>query len=300
MNDPTTLGYYTELLLFKNDPEREVFNFAPTVTPPDRRIIHTLAHNMGLDHYSQGTGDMRQVQIVKTKNVSPPNHHQVQAGYYNESQRRGLNRAATTDFSEQRNNDAAYNMHNLGRQASGLLDIPGSPGVRDHLLNGGQSLRAAKSFADLRSYSPSPVPSSASFPANLSQNIARFQGNEYGLGSVTGGTPNLTPTSAGPIGLREDAFLANGMSNMSLGYDRQPRANVPGRIGQERDNYTSNAGPIGSQRPVNGGLEDSSRNGQNAVPERQPRGPTSDQWGSGFSRNRQNGHASKGSDGKLC
>ncbi|RAL58095.1 hypothetical protein DID88_010375, partial [Monilinia fructigena] len=56
------------------------------------------------------------------------------------------------------------------------------------------------------------------------------------------------------------------------------------------------AGPIGSQRPVNGNLEDSSRSSQSAVPERQPRGPTSDQWGSGFSRNRQSGHASKGSD----
>ncbi|ESZ91187.1 hypothetical protein SBOR_8415 [Sclerotinia borealis F-4128] len=295
LNDPTTLGYYTELLLFKNDTEREVFTFQPTVSPADRRIIHTLAHNMGLEHNSQGNGELRQVQIVKTKHASPP-LNQIQTGYYNESQRRGLNRAATIDFSEQRANDAAYQMHTLGRQGSGLLDIPGSPGVRD-LLHGGQSLRAAKSFADLRSYSPSPALSSSSFPVNLSQNIARFQCNDYGLGSATSGTPNLTPTSAvGPLGLREDAFLANGMSNMSLGYDRQPRSNMPGRIGQERDNYTSNAGPIGSQRPVNGALEDSSRNGQSAVPERQPRGPTSDQWGSGFSRSRQNGHASKGSD----
>lgn len=254
---------------------------------------------MGLDHHSQGHGELRQVQIVKPKLASPP-LNQIQAGYYNESQRRGLNRAATIDFSEQRANDAAYQMHTLGRQGSGLLDIPGSPGVRD-LLSGDRNLRTAKSFADLRSYTPSPVPSSASFPANMTQNIARFQGNDYGLGSVTGGTPNLTPTSAGPLGLRDDAFLANGMSNMSLAYDRQPRSNAPGRIGQERDSYTSNAGPIGSQRPVNGSLEDSSsRNGSSAVPERQPRGPTSDQWGSGFSRNRQNGHGSKSSDGKLC
>ncbi|KAB8301218.1 hypothetical protein EYC80_003107 [Monilinia laxa] len=201
LNDPTTLSYYTELLLFKNDPEREAFTFAPTVSPADRRIIHTLAHNMGLDHHSQGHGELRQVQIVKTKHASPP-MSQMQAGYYNESQRRGLNRAATIDFSEQRANDAAYQMHTLGRQGSGLLDIPGSPG-----------------------------------------NIARFQGNDYGLGSTTGGTPNLTPTSAGPLGLREDTFLANGISNMSLGYDRQPRSNVPGRIGQERDSYTSTAAP---------------------------------------------------------
>ncbi|KAK6606102.1 R3H domain-containing protein [Botrytis cinerea] len=271
LNDPTTLNYYTELLFFKQDAEREVLTFAPTVSPADRRIIHTLAHNMGLDHHSQGHGELRQVQIVKPKLASPP-LNQIQAGYYNESQRRGLNRAATIDFSEQRANDAAYQMHTLGRQGSGLLDIPGSPGVRD-LLSGDRNLRTAKSFADLRSYTPSPVPSSASFPANMTQNIART------------------------LGLRDDAFLANGMSNMSLAYDRQPRSNAPGRIGQERDSYTSNAGPIGSQRPVNGSLEDSSsRNGSSAVPERQPRGPTSDQWGSGFSRNRQNGHGSKSSD----
>ncbi|PQE09820.1 r3h domain protein [Rutstroemia sp. NJR-2017a BBW] len=295
LNDPTTLSYYTELLFFKNDADREAYTFPPTISPADRRIIHTLAHNMGLEHHSQGHGDMRQVQIVKTKHATPP-MSQMPSGYYNESQRRGLNRAATIDFSEARAADSAYQMHTLGRQGSGLLDIPGSPGVRD-LLSGGQSLRAAKSFADLRSYSPSPVPSSASFPANLNQNIARFTGGEYGMGSATGGTPNLTPTSAGPSNLREDAFLANGMSNMSLGYDRQARSSGPGRIGQDRDNYTpTSAGPIGSQRPVNGNHDDSTRNGQSAVPERQPRGPTSDQWGSGFGRNRQNGHVSKGSD----
>ena len=290
MNDPTTLGFYTELMLFKGDPNRETHIFPSSVSPAERRVIHTLAHHMGLEHRSEGVGDMRQVQILRAR----PNHVQQtqqihgSGAYFNESQKRGLNRAATIDFGESRASDPYYN-HTLGRQGSGLLDIPGSPGLGGMSA---QNLRAAKSFADLRSYTPSPAPSSASFPAGLTQNVARY--NEYAGSS---GTPNLTPTSAGGINPRED-FLANNMNNMTLGgYDRQ-NAGRPngGRIGQERD-HNANAGPIGSQRPVNGNayVESPWKNSnlESAIPERQPRGPTND-WGAGF-RPRQNGHVHRGS-----
>lgn len=284
LNDPANLALYTELLLFKNDPEREIFIFPPTVTPEERRKIHILAHKMGLHHKSDGNGDMRQVHVFKrATRFSPPANgglNPVSNVYYNESQRRGLNRAATIDFSETRA-DGYY--HTLGRQGSGLLDIPGSPGVNG--MGGAQNLRAAKSFADLRSVTPSPALSSASFPANLTQNIARYTTEYGGISSASAGTPNLTPTSAGGANSHErdrDDILSNGMSNMTLGYDRLPR---------------SNAGPIGSQRPTNGGnYEESQRTGQNTVlretAERQPRGPANE-WN--FSRSRQNGHASKGS-----
>ena len=99
-----------------------------------------------------------------------------------------------------------------------------------------------------------------------------------------------------PVEMRieKDAFLLNGMGHLAIG-EQPTRTNLPRRLGQDRENYTSNAGPIGSQRPGNGVFEDTPRNGVSAVPERQPRGPGAD-WGtSGFSRPRQNGHVNRGS-----
>jgi hypothetical protein len=278
-------------MLFKNDTSRDHLVFPATTTPQDRRTIHTLAHHMGLEHRSEGVGDTRCVTILRSRGstISPP-APQLPT-YYNES-RRGLNRAATVDFSEVRD---GYHTHTLGRQGSGLLDIPGSPGLNG--LVPAQNLRAAKSFADLRSYTPSPVPSSASFPANLVQNVSRY--TDYGHSSAASGTPNLTPTSAGErMNGRDESFLLSGITNMSLGgFDRPSnnRTNNGGRIGQEREHHAVSAGPIGSQRPVNGSsYDENSRNGATAVPERQPRGPPSE-WGNGFSRPRQNGHVNRGS-----
>jgi len=281
-------------MLFRKDSNREALVFPSSITPAERRIIHTLAHHMGLEHRSEGTGDMRQVQILKTRpnNITPP-IPPLPSGYFNESQRRGLNRAATIDFSEARGGDSGYYNHTLGRQGSGLLDVPGSPGLSG--LSAAHNLRAAKSFADLRSYTPSPAPSTASFPVNLSQNISRY--NEFNHSSATSGTPNLTPTSAGgPMNNRDESFLLNGLNNMSIGYDRPnaSRTNAGGRLGQDRDNHTPSAGLIGSQRPSNGNFDENPRNGASAVPERQPRGPGSE-WGTGFSRPRQNGHVNRGS-----
>ncbi|RDW56593.1 RNA-binding-containing protein [Coleophoma crateriformis] len=294
MNDPTTLSLYGELTVFKRDNARDTLVFAPDLTPHYRRQIHTLAHHMKLDHQSEGAGPQRHVVVYKkAQDASPP---QAQApNYYNESQRRGLNRAATIDFGEARQEGSFYNNHTLGRQTSGLLDIPGSPG----LGNQSQNLRGVKSFADLRSFSPSPVPTTASYPANHSQNVSRY--TEYGQSTGPLGTPNLTPTSSGnPMNVRDESYLLNGLGNLSLGgYDRSTASRSNGRLGgqSDRDTHVSTAGPIGSQRPNTNGLyEENQRNGASAVPERQPRGPGSE-WGtgSGFGRPRQNGHTNQGS-----
>lgn len=268
--------------------------FSSTVPPTDRKIIHTLAHHMGLDHRSEGLGSDRCVHILKRGTALAAPSAPLPSTYYADSHRRVLNRAATTDFSETR--DHGSNYHSLSRQSSHLLELPGSPGMSTGLA--AHSLRAAKSFADLRSYTPSPVPSTASFPAGLTQNISRYA--DYGHSSAASGTPtsNLTPTSAGG-GLnsrdRDNEFLVTGLTNMSIGYDR-PR-NVTGRIGQERETHTSSAGPIGSQRPTNGAssYDDTLRNGASSIV-RQPNGPGGD-WGAGssFSSRRQNGHVNRGS-----
>jgi hypothetical protein len=295
MNDPIILGFYGELVMFKNDASRDIHVFPSTVPPADRRTIHTLAHNMGLEHRSEGTGDGRCVQVFKTRHntISPAVPQLPQSSYYNES-RRGLNRAATIDFGESRANDGNYYNHSLRNQGSGLLDIPGSPGLGINHSN----LRAAKSFADLRSYTPSPSQSVASYPANASHTISRY--TDYGQSSQTSGTPNLTPTSAGGQNQlnnrdRDESSLLNGLNGLSVGFDRPNagRSNTGGRMGQERE--IPSAGPIGSQRPMNGNAYDENpRNGATARPERQPRGPGSE-WGIGFQRPRQNGHRNQGS-----
>jgi hypothetical protein len=288
LNDPASLNFYTDLMLFKKDPNREALIFPSDVTPEGRRVIHTLAHHMGLEHRSEGEGDMRQVQIFKSRPTQiSPSVPQLHSPYYNDSQRRVLNRAATVDFSEGR--DTNFYGHTLGRTTSGLT-VPGSPGLSG--MNASHNLRAAKSFADLRSYTPSPALSTASFPVGLSQNVSRYTEN-YGQGhsSQASGTPNLTPTSAGGMNSRDADFLNGGMANLSLGYVRANASNA--RLNSERETHISPAGAIGSQRPINGHYEDNSRNGGTAVPERQPRGPGSE-WSAGF-RTRQNGHVQRGS-----
>ncbi|KAJ2984329.1 hypothetical protein NUW58_g6098 [Xylaria curta] len=183
LNDPDTLDFYTQLTIFKNDPTREVHIFPPDIAPEQRRQIHILAHNMGLEHRSVGEADRRQIQIMKRPENSPPVHAQNPLTNVSwEDHRRGLSRAATFDFAESRMGSGAY--HSLGRQ-NPTLELPGSPdtGIPNNL-------RAAKSFADLRAHSPSPAPSGSSY-AGLGNGL----GARYGDFSQTSLTtpPNLTP-----------------------------------------------------------------------------------------------------------
>ena len=268
LNDPATLDFYTQLTLFKSDTSREVHIFPPDIAPEQRRQIHILAHNMGLEHRSVGEADRRQIQIMKRPQNSPPVHTQTQVPSVSwEDHRRGLSRAATFDFTESRIGSSAY--HTLGRQGP-TLELPGSP--ENGIPN---NLRAAKSFADLRTHSPSPAPSGSSY-AGLGNGLgARYQ--DFSQTSLTT-PPNLTPTSAQNAASSTDALLAGGMSSMSLGYD--PNGS--------HIRSSDNPGAIGSQRPS--ATSGSSRN----APDRQPRGPEWGEAGQGFS-GRSRGHMQRGS-----
>ncbi|KAI9680330.1 MAG: hypothetical protein M1829_001216 [Trizodia sp. TS-e1964] len=288
LNDPQTLQFYSQLLLFRDDLTREALIFPPTLSPPQRRIVHTLAHHMALAHVSRGNGEQRQVHVFRAppgaNNMSPP-LPQISTAMPGDSHRRGLNRAATVDFSDTRGSDAGP-LGNVGRQSSGLLDIPGSPAT--HGIIAGQNLRAAKSFADLRSYTPSPVPSSASFPASLGAGISRY--NEYGPGSGASATPTLTPTGngSGMMSSREESLLSNGLGSMSLGGSLGVGGVISrdGRTMHLMDSQHAVGGPIGSNRNFGLAFDDPSR-GRAPVPHRQPRGPVPER-GSGF-RPRPNG-----------
>ncbi|QQK43642.1 Single-stranded nucleic acid binding R3H [Penicillium digitatum] len=291
LNDTQTLSYYSQLLLFKEDNVRDSVIFPHNLTPSQRRTVHTLAHNMGLGHASRGSGEQRQVQVFKIAagaNVSPPASSIPPSGQ-SDNGRRGLNRAATIDFSEARQEAGPGAFNTLRGQNSGFLGVMDSPG---NFANG-QNLRAAKSFADLRSYTPSPVPSSASFPAALQSNGARLQ--YEGAPTATSNTPTLTPAQSGSsLGMqRDDNLLVNSLGGLSLGTgiggpNSSPRR-LRGMFSWEQDSQQSNAGAIGSNRGMGMGYDGQ----QERMPVRQPRGPTPDK-GTGFRR--QNGHQARGSD----
>lgn len=299
LNDTATLSYYSQLLLFKEDTSRDSVIFPANLTPVHRRTIHTLAHNMALGHASRGSGEQRQVQVFKVvpgSNVSPPMSSIPTAVQPPDTARRGLNRAATIDFSEARNEaPGPYNTNTLRGQASGFLGVLDSPGN----FGNTQNLRAAKSFADLRSYTPSPVPSSASFPAALQTNGApRMPQYDGATTSGTSNTPTLTPTPSGSsLGMQRDDnnLLVNSLSSLSLGTGIGATNSSPRRLRgmfswEQPDSQPSSAGPIGSNRSIGLGFDSQS---QERMPVRQPRGPTPEK-GPGFGR--QNGHQSRASD----
>jgi hypothetical protein len=150
------------------------------------------------------------------------------------------------------------------------------------------NLRSAKSWADLRSYTPSPVPSAASFPAGLQTNGGRFQQID---GTASSGTPTLTPTTSKLH--HDDNQLSNGLGSLSLGTaignSGSPRR-VRNMFSWEGAQQYPATAPIGSNRTIGTGFDNGS---QDRVPSRQPRGPISER-GSGFRR--QNGHHGRGSD----
>jgi hypothetical protein len=286
-NDPQVLQFYSQLLIFKNDPAQDNLTLPPTLAPTQRRIVHTLAHQMGLAHVSKGTGDQRAVHIFRVHdgpNISPP-LPQHPTSHPADSHRRALNRAATTDFSDVRGGDGFYGT--LGRQSSGLLGFPDSPGG----LNAAHNLRAAKSYADLRSYTPSPVPSTASFPATLNTNFARFA--EYGHNGSAASNPNLSATAH-----RDESLLVNGMSSMNMGANYGQSGSPRSLRGTQWER--ENPGPIGGHRSFStaAAFEDQNRDRSQGIPSRQPRGPLPERGG-GFSsrQSRQNGgHSGRGSD----
>ncbi|KAF2631305.1 hypothetical protein BU25DRAFT_227407 [Macroventuria anomochaeta] len=276
LNDPQILQFYSQLLLFKESPERDSMTFPSSLAPPQRRIIHTLAHQLDLAHVSKGSGDTRQVHIFKVHNqgLSPPMPQMPTSHPTEQPGRRGLNRAATTDFSDVRASEGFYNA--FGRQASGLLGFPDSPGG----LNAVPNLRGAKSYADLRSYTPSPAPSTASHPVGRPGGISL-----EGLGfSGSNTNPNGTPT-AGSMSQRDDGLLERQLERMTLGQTFNQSGSSPRSLRQMTS--WENPGPIGGHRAFSSNYDDR--------PSRQPRGPLPER-GQGFSRPRQNGHQGRGSD----
>lgn len=295
MNDPITLSYYSKLILFQGDANQDVLTFPATLPPTHRKLIHGLAHQLGLGHTSHGNGEQRQLHVFRGGN-GPNGLSPTIADIANpmDAHHRQLNRAATTDFTNVKSTEPGF-YGSPGTQSSTFLGFPESQGGG---LSVGSNLRAAKSFHDLRSYTPSPSHSTTSFPANLANNIARF--TEYGQNGPAPSRNNITPASStGPSA--SESLLVNGLNNMSLsnnggfGAPSTSPQRLRGMMSWDRGDRDA-PGPIGGHRTFTANMmDDPSRNRSQGGPMRQPRGPLAER-GNGFSRGRQNGHSSRGSD----
>ena len=288
MNDPKNIDFFSKMIVFKSNLQQEVLIFPTSLGPTDRRAVHTIAHRLGLNHSSRGTGDQRQVHIFRQApggpNTSPPNPSMSEAFQGNDGYRRNLNRAATTDFNEGRQFDAPPFNTLRGQSSVGFLEVE-TNGIRHDA-----GLRSAKSFHDLRYRGPSPVPSSGSFTSALQTNGARMQALNDTEGT---NTPTLTPTTSNnTMGLPNDEnFLINGISGMNIASGQasqtspQRRGRFPFSTWDEPQSYQATA-PIGSNRTVSVNADN---NSQERIPIRQSRGPVPER-GSGFRR--QNGRGS--------
>ncbi|RMD43650.1 hypothetical protein DV735_g1438, partial [Chaetothyriales sp. CBS 134920] len=283
MNDPETLKFYTEMTLFRNDPSREVLIFSPTLTPEYRRVVHTLAHQLGLQHTSRGTGDQRQVHVTRPApgtNVSPPSMSSSFTAT-GDGRRQPLARASTSDFGEGRSYEPLPFNNNVtlrGQSSVGMLDVEG------YTRNNDTVIRNAKSFADLRTWSPSPAASSASFPTALQTTGARLQAQAQAMNDTTGSnTPVLAPVAStpgagpAPSGRDPEPFLISAFSSLSMANGSGPQTSprrqrsLFGSGWDDSQTYTA-AGPIGSKRAVSTIGSDAAAADRN--PLRQPRGAT--------------------------
>ena len=297
MNNPEALEYYAKLTVFKNDATQDHYAFPETLGTHQRRMVHTIAHAMKLEHISHDTVHGRQVFVYPLRNVSPP-IPQFSGVQNLDPSRRSLNRAATMDFHPARHNqNGGYNTLR-GQQSSQLLGVPDSPSS----FGGQQNLRGAKSVADLRAFTPSPAASTGSFPPEL-QNLARFPDHHRINGNSAG--PSLTPTASGSAlgnAYRDDGLVSS-LSGMTLASGAAPNGGSPRRLrpafawepeNQQVSAGPSNTGAIGSNRGFSMNYDNPSQGNGLGNPTRQPRGP-GDRAQPPFSR-RQNGHQSRGSD----
>lgn len=276
LNDPQTLEFYTELVMFRRDDSREILVFPPGIAPEHRRSIHILAHHMGLEHQSIGEADSRQLTVLKRQQPSPTANVHVPANGL-DAHKRGLSRAATFDFAADKESRVAGSSyaHVMGRQGP-TLELPGSPdgsGIPNNL-------RAAKSFADLRSFTPSPSQASSSYlaPGGGMNSIGPASTARFG-DYINAMPQSIHPGNPGTPGPKNENGLVSSLGALNIGsYESNAMT------GQSRNT----PGAIGSQRP-------SANNAAKGNPDRQPRGP---EWeaAAGFGgRNRPNGHMPRGS-----
>ncbi|CAG8529391.1 122_t:CDS:2, partial [Diversispora eburnea] len=65
LNDPETLKFYDQVIIFRDDKSRDELVFSKTLTPTHRRTLHLIAQKLSLYHYNEGDGEDRILKIVR-------------------------------------------------------------------------------------------------------------------------------------------------------------------------------------------------------------------------------------------
>ncbi|KUI67165.1 RNA-binding post-transcriptional regulator cip2 [Cytospora mali] len=291
LNDPTTLNNYIKLRTYKEDANStDYLIFDASAAPEERRVIHILAHNMGLYHASYGAGDNR-CAVVWKDNMGPPeltvnqSHTPVSAvdQIQYPANSKSLARAATIDFGEQRT-QGTNGYGTIGRHGNPALEVPDSS---PEGLNSVANLRTIRSMAELgrpvqNLQARTPSPRESAYPSSS------LRLNEHGLSS----RPDLSSAFAGlaTTPTTPGSTVNHRASDLSLSGVTNNLSSLSVADGPYESSRRDNPGAIGSQRPGVNGI--SARN----APERQPRGPESGWENAGFNGRRVNGHAQRGSD----
>ncbi|KAL1854054.1 Peptidyl-prolyl cis-trans isomerase pin4 [Diaporthe australafricana] len=292
LNDPATLNNYIKMRTYREDANNtDYLIFDASTAPEERRVIHILAHNMGLHHGSYGTGDSR-CAVVWKENMGPPDlavnssHTPVSAvdQLQYPANSKSLARAATIDFGEQRTS-GANGYGTIGRTGNPALEVPdSSPDGLNNIAN----LRTIRSMAELgrpgqNLQARTPSPRESGYPTSSLRLNEHGMSSRPDLSSAFSGLAATPTTPGGSLNHRASDLSLSGVTNnlSSLSVAEGP---------YEASRLRENPGAIGSQRPGVNGL--SARN----APERQPRGPETGWENVGFNGRRVNGHAQRGSD----
>lgn len=292
LNDPATLNNYIKMRTYREDANNtDYLVFDASTAPEERRVIHILAHNMGLHHGSYGTGESR-CAVVWKENMGPPDlavnssHTPVSAvdQLQYPANSKSLARAATIDFGEQRTS-STNGYGTVGRHGNPALEVPdSSPDGLNNIAN----LRTIRSMAELgrpgqNLQARTPSPRESGYPTSSLRLNEHGLSSRPDLSSAFGGLAATPTTPGGSLNHRASDLSLSGVTNnlSSLSVAEGP---------YEASRLRENPGAIGSQRPGVNGL--SARN----APERQPRGPETGWENVGFNGRRVNGHAQRGSD----
>lgn len=290
LNDPTTLNNYIKLRTYKEDANStDYLIFDASAAPEERRVIHILAHNMGLYHASYGAGDNR-CAVVWKDNMGPPeltvnqSHTPVSAvdQIQYPANSKSLARAATIDFGEQRT-QGNNGYGTIGRHGNPALEVPDSS---PEGLNNVANLRTIRSMAELgrpgqNLQARTPSPRESAYPSSSLRLNEHALSSRPDLSSAFAGL-STTPTTPG-------STVNHRASDLSLSGVTNNLSSLSVADGPYESSRRDNPGAIGSQRPGVNGI--SARN----APERQPRGPESGWENAGFNGRRVNGHAQRGS-----
>ena len=283
-----------------------MLEFSTELNADERRIVHTIAHTLDLDHDSSGEQGFRKVRVSKPAyfdNISPSNnldYNGAISGMRNNSNDTGHDNPLGSGFNQpplmnpKPYDERLYNTTLRGQHSTSLLSV-GAPDSPLGFGTRGDNLRAAKSHADLRTV-PSPSPSPSLSQTGYGQSRFEQFFSQHSAAPLTSTVPSSTA-------LREDNSFINGFGNMTIGATASAQSsprNLRNMWSRDSDSFAAatnnNAGAVGSNRSISTTLDDSNQNGRGSNhPARQPRGPAGTTT---FSRQapRQNGHQQRSSD----